>query len=80
MKFDFKQEIKIQWNLSNPHTPWKCVGLYRTSEYSGFILVYRNTLGPKVFVSDVTGIKKIQVSDCKSSTVYTKYMLILLVA
>ena len=56
MKFDFKQEIQIQWNLSNPHTPWKCVGLYRTSEYSGFILVYRNTLGPKVFVSDVTGI------------------------
>jgi hypothetical protein len=26
--------------------PGKCVGLYRMSEYSGFILVNRNTLGP----------------------------------
>ena len=26
--------------------PWKCVGLYRMSEYSGFILINRNTLGP----------------------------------
>jgi hypothetical protein len=24
----------------------KCIGLYRMSEYSGFILVDRNTLGP----------------------------------
>lgn len=41
----------------------KGVGLYRTSEYSGFILVYRNTFESKVFVSDVTGSQKIQVSD-----------------
>ena len=26
--------------------PEKCVGLYWISEYSGFILVKRNTLGP----------------------------------
>jgi hypothetical protein len=26
--------------------PGKCVGLYRISEYSGFILAKRNTLGP----------------------------------
>ena len=26
--------------------PWKCVGLYRMSEYSGFILVNRTKLGP----------------------------------
>jgi hypothetical protein len=30
--------------------PGKRVGLYRMSEYSGFILVYRNTLGPWFFV------------------------------
>ena len=30
--------------------PEKCVGLYRMSEYSGFILVKRNTLGPYIFV------------------------------
>ena len=28
----------------------KWVGLYRMSEYSGFILVNRNTLGPSIFV------------------------------
>ena len=27
----------------------KCVGLYRMSEYSGFILNNRNTLGPYIF-------------------------------
>ena len=30
--------------------PGKCVGLYRMLEYSGFILVNRNTLGPYFFV------------------------------
>ena len=30
--------------------PRKCIGLYRMSEYSGFILVNRNTLGPLIFV------------------------------
>jgi hypothetical protein len=30
--------------------PGKCVRLYRMSEYSGFILVNRNTLGPFIFV------------------------------
>jgi hypothetical protein len=30
--------------------PGKCVRLYRMSEYSGFILVNRNTLGPSIFV------------------------------
>ena len=30
--------------------PGKCVGLHRMSEYSGFILVNRNTLGPYIFV------------------------------
>ena len=30
--------------------PEKCVGLYRMSEYSGFILVKRNTLGPYIIV------------------------------
>ena len=28
----------------------KCLRLYRMSEYSGFILVNKNTLGPKFFV------------------------------
>jgi hypothetical protein len=31
-------------------TPGKCVELYRMSEYSDFILVSRNTLGPEIFV------------------------------
>jgi hypothetical protein len=30
--------------------PRKCVGLYRKSEYSGFILVNRNAFGPSIFV------------------------------
>ena len=30
--------------------PGKCVRLYRMSEYSDFILVNRNTLGPYIFV------------------------------
>ena len=30
--------------------PGKCVGLYRMSEYPGFVLVTRNTLGPNIFV------------------------------
>jgi hypothetical protein len=30
--------------------PGKCVRLYRMLEYSGFILVNRNTLGPYIFV------------------------------
>jgi hypothetical protein len=30
--------------------PGKCVGLYRMSEYSGFILVNRISLGPYIFV------------------------------
>jgi len=30
--------------------PEKCVGLYRMSEYSGFILINRTTLGPYNFV------------------------------
>ena len=38
------------------------------SEYPGFVLVTRNTFGPKFF-SDVTGCRKTQVSDCTSSTV-----------
>jgi hypothetical protein len=35
-------------NLSNPTHQGSgiCVGLYRMLEYSGFILVNRNTLGP----------------------------------
>ena len=40
------------------------------SEYSGFILVNRNKLGPYI-LSDVTGCRKTQVSDCASSTVFT---------
>ena len=45
--------------------PGKCVRLYRMSEYSGFILVKINTLGPKIFVR----CQKTQVSDCTSPTV-----------
>ena len=30
--------------------PGKCIRLYRILEYSGFILVNRNTLGPYIFV------------------------------
>ena len=51
--------------------PGKCVGLYRMSEYSGFILVNRNSLEPSI-LSDVTGCRKTQVFDCTSSTVYVK--------
>ena len=45
----------IQWNLSNltHQGTRKCVGLYRMSEYSGFILVNRNIWDHK-FLSDVT--------------------------
>jgi len=38
------------------------------SEYSGFILVNRNTLGPYIFVR-CHRMSKTQVSDCTSSTV-----------
>jgi hypothetical protein len=47
------------------------VGLYRMLEYSGFILVNRNTLGQNI-LSDVTGCRKTQVSDCTGSTVLGK--------
>ena len=46
----------------------KCVGLYRMSEYSGFILVNKNILGPYIFVGCH---RKTLVSDCTSSTEYT---------
>jgi hypothetical protein len=49
--------------------PGKCVRLQRKSEYSGFILVNRSTWD-HTFLSDVTGCRKTQVSDCTSSTVY----------
>jgi hypothetical protein len=32
--------------IQHTNGPGKCVGLYRMSEYSGFNLVNRNTLGP----------------------------------
>jgi hypothetical protein len=40
--------------------PGKCVRLYRISEYSGFILVNRNTLGPWIFcrMSQDVGLRK----------------------
>ena len=41
--------------------PGKCVGLYRMSEYSGFILVNRTTLGPYIFVGCH------RMSDCSGS-------------
>ena len=44
--------------------PGKCVTLYRMSEYSDFILVNRNTLGPYIFVG------RHMMLDCESSTVY----------
>ena len=46
-----KGKAKVQWNLIR-HTkgPWKCVGLYKMSEYSCFILVNKNTLQPSLFV------------------------------
>ena len=49
--------------------PGKCVGLYRMSEYSGFILVLIGILRNDQFLSDVTGCLKTRVSDCTSSTV-----------
>jgi hypothetical protein len=45
---------------------WKCVGLYRMSEYSGLIIVSRNTLGPQ----------KTQLSGCTNSTVYAKQLIV----
>ena len=39
------------------------------SEYTGFILANRNTLDHS-FLSDVTGCRKTQVSDCTGFTVY----------
>ena len=48
--------------------PGKCVGLYRMSEYTGFILVYRNTRDHK-FLLDVTGCRKTKVLECRSYTV-----------
>ena len=48
--------------------PGKCAGLYRMSEYSGFILVIINILWDHKYLSDVTECRKTQVSDCTSST------------
>jgi hypothetical protein len=53
--------------------PGKCVRLYKTSEYSGFILVNSNTVRDHKFLSDVTGCRKSQVLDCTSSTVFQLY-------
>ena len=36
--------------IQHTNGPGKCVGLYRISEYSHFILVNRNTFGPYIFV------------------------------
>jgi hypothetical protein len=43
--------------IKTVHTkgPGKCVGLYMMSEYSGFILVNRNTLGPSIFIKNKCG-------------------------
>ena len=38
--------IHVQCLIQHTKGPGKCVGLYRMSEYSGFILVNRNTLEP----------------------------------
>ena len=63
--------IYIQWDLSNPthQGTRESVGLYRMSEYSNFIYVNR-TLWDHNFLSDITGCRKTQVSDCTGSTVY----------
>jgi hypothetical protein len=45
------------------------------SEYSGFILVNRNTWNHTI-LSHVTGCRKTQVSDCTSSTVITNQKII----
>jgi hypothetical protein len=42
-----KQTINVLIFIKGPK---KCVGLYRMLEYSGFILVNRNNLGPSFFV------------------------------
>jgi hypothetical protein len=46
-----RRRLKCEKLMDGRWTPsdgniWKCVGLYRMSEYSGFILVNKNTLGP----------------------------------
>ena len=47
-------EQKIKYSETCPirhnREPGKCVWLCRMSEYSGFILVNRNTLGSQIFV------------------------------
>ena len=52
--------------------PGKCVGLYKISENSGFILVVTEILWDHTFLSDVIRCQKTQVSDYTSSTVYTE--------
>ena len=48
---DIHRILELQWNLSNP-THQGTKEMYRIvySEYSGFILANRNTLGPTIFV------------------------------
>ena len=48
--------------------PWKCVGLYKMSEYSGLSYL-TEILWDLKFLSDVTGCRKTQMSDCTGSTV-----------
>jgi hypothetical protein len=55
--------------------PGKCVGLYRMSEYSGFILVNRNALGSHIFVwchrmseNSGVGLHKIHFVSCLNCT------------
>ena len=67
-KLNFAQFINPYYGtclIRHTKGPGKCVGLYRMSEYSGFILFNRNTLGPLFFV----GCRKTLVLDCSSSTV-----------
>jgi hypothetical protein len=52
-KISFRKKMKSQYSgtclIQHTKGPWKCVGLYRMSEYSGFILANRYNLGPLFF-------------------------------
>ena len=63
----YTQMYTVHEPVRHTHGPGKCVGMYRMSEYSGFIL---EILWGRKFWSDATGCRTTQVSDFTSSAVF----------
>ena len=76
----YMKMLYIQWNLSNP-TPRDqgnvsdCTGWRNTQ----VLFMLTELLWDHKFLSDVTGCRKTQVSDCTGSTVYIYIIYLLMI-